>query len=91
MKTVIKTALAAGLAIGMAATFADTAEAKRRSCAVLGGQGTGVLLEVAKDQALWQLEDVAKGYSGKVAGKVKFSCATQLVITECTAKQRYCK
>ena len=91
MKTILKTAMAFGLAIGLAATFTDSAEAKRKSCAMLGGQGSGALPEIAKDQALWQLSDAAKSYGGKAAGKAKVSCGYQLVVSECTVKQRYCK
>jgi len=90
MRIVLKTAIAAGLALGLAAAFAADADA-RKGCAVLAGQGTGVLPDVAKDQALWQLEDTAKSYGGKAAGKVATSCKTQLVVSECTVKQRYCK
>ena len=91
MKTILKTAMALGLAIGLTATFTESAEAKRKSCALLGGQGSGALPEIAKDQALWQLADAAKAYGGKVAGKAKISCGYQFVVSECTAKQRYCK
>ncbi len=91
MKTIVKTAMALSLAIGLAATFTDSAEAKRKSCAMLGGKGTGALAEIAKDQALWQLEDAAKAYGGKAAGKAKVTCGYQLVVSECSVKQRYCK
>ena len=91
MTTLLKTALAAGLAFGLAMTVTDSAEAKRKSCAVLAGSGTGVLPDVAKDQALWQLSDAAKTYGGKVAGKANVTCKYQLVVSECVAKQRYCK
>ncbi len=91
LKTILKTVMAAGLAFGLAVSFAGDADAKRKSCAMLGGQGTGILPEVAKDQALWQLEDAAKAYGGKVAGAAKTSCTTQLIVSECTVKQRYCK
>ena len=90
MNKIVKTTLAAGFAFGLAMSFVGDAEAKRKSCAMLGGHGTGVLQEVAKDQALWQLDDAAKAYGGKVAGKAKVACTGQIV-AECTAKQRYCK
>ena len=89
MKTILKTAMAAGLALAFVGSFVGTAEAKK--CAMLGGTGTGALKEIATDQALWQLSDAAKSYGGKVAGKAKVSCKYQLVLSECTAKQRYCK
>lgn len=89
MKTMLKTAMAAGLALAFAGSFVGTAEAKK--CAMLGGKGTGALPEIAKDQALWQLSDAAKAYGGKAAGKTKMSCGYQLVVSECTATQRYCK
>lgn len=91
MNTIMKSMLAVGLALGFGLSIAGNAEAaKRKSCAVLGGQGTGVLQEGAKDQALWQLDDAAKAYGGKVAGKAKVAC-TGTLVAECTAKQRYCK
>ncbi len=90
MKTILKSALAAGLAFGLASAVVGPADAKGK-CAVLGGQGTAVLPDLAKDQALWQLADSAKAHGGKVAGKAKVTCTTQFVVSECTAKQRYCK
>lgn len=89
MKTILKTAMAAGIAFGFAMSAIGAAEAK--SCKVLGGAGTAVLPELATDQARWQLDDAAKAYGGKAAGKEKVSCKTELVISECTVKQRYCK
>jgi hypothetical protein len=91
MKMTTKLAIAAGLAVGATLALATDADAKRKSCTVLGGKGTGITNIVATDQALWQLEDAAKAYGGKVAGKAKTSCAYQVVVSECTVTQRYCK
>lgn len=89
MKTMLKSAMAASLALTFVGAFVGTAEAKK--CSLLGGKGTGALPEIAKDQALWQLSDAAKAYGGKAAGKAKVSCGYQLVVSECTVTQRYCK
>lgn len=91
MKTILKVTLAASLLLGVSMAFTGEADAARKQCAMLGAQGTGVLQEVAKDQALWQLEDMAKNYGGKAAGKVKTTCKTTLIVSECNVSQRYCK
>ena len=89
MKTILKTVMAAGIALGLAMSAVGTAEATK--CQVLGGKGTAALPELATDQARWQLDDAAKAFGGKAASKEKTSCSTQLVVSEGTVKQRYCK
>jgi hypothetical protein len=86
MKSMFKTTLAAGMAVGLtlglSMTLSGTAEAKRKSCAMLGGTGTGVLPDVAKDQALWQLSDAAKSYGGKIAPTSVSGCRPMRVRVE---------
>ncbi len=78
-------AAAASLAAGAAAP------AFAKSCVRAGGQGSGFTPELATFMANAALKNSITAYGGAAAGKVSVSCKTDMLITNCTARQRVCK
>jgi hypothetical protein len=68
------------------ATQADAAK-----CAKIGGEGTGLGEQIAKDQANVALGEAIKSYGGKASGKASYKCNMTLVLTTCVATQQACK
>lgn len=77
-----------GLTAGLA-TDAEAAKKKPGKCAMIGGQGTGIGQDLAKQNAAMAVKE-AMG-SRKGMGKVSYKCSSEaMVLTTCTAKQRAC-
>jgi hypothetical protein len=81
--------IAAFAAAAIGAGLATQANAAK--CAKIGGEGTGLGEQIAKDQADVALADAIKSYGGKASGKASYKCTTALVLSTCTATQRACK
>jgi hypothetical protein len=68
-----------------------TTQADAAKCSKIGGEGTGLGEQIAKDQANVALAEAIKSYGGKASGKASYKCNTTLVLSTCTASQRACK
>lgn len=64
------------------------AEAKGK-CVMAGGEGSGVIPDVAKFMATAALGNAIKAHGWKAQGPVKVDCKSGLVTT-CTARQKAC-
>ncbi len=62
-----------------------------KKCVMAGGEGTGVTTDVAKFMATAALNNSIAGAGLKAAGDIKYDCKYEVVVSNCTAKQRACK
>jgi hypothetical protein len=85
-KRLVVAALAAAPLVVVAAT-----PSLAKKCVMAGGQGTGVTTDVAKFMATAALNNSIAGAGLKAAGDVKYDCKYEVVVSNCTAKQRACK
>lgn len=85
--------LGLGAAVALVATYASEAAAQKKAakCANVGGQGTGFVEAIAKDQALWAFADALAKDGGKASGKQSVKCSGGLGNYTCTASQKVCK
>lgn len=85
----IRPVVAALAAAPLVAAAATPSMAKK--CVMAGGQGTGITTDVAKFMATAALNNSIAGAGLKAAGEVKYDCKYEVVVSNCTAKQRACK
>ncbi len=60
-------------------------------CVRAGGQGSGLLPDVAKFMADAALKNSIAAHGLKPAGKVTLTCKTDAILTTCVSRQRACK
>lgn len=87
MKTLSAIALGAALSAGLA--LAPAAQAAK--CVMAGGSATGLTQDIAKQLATMALNQSISNYGGKASGKIAMKCDGNLLMSNCTAKQRVCK
>lgn len=73
------------------ASIALASNAEARSCVQAGGQGTGITKEVATFMANAAMKQQMEKLGVKPSGKAKLTCTYDLVVSNCTVKQRACK
>jgi hypothetical protein len=90
MRRSMQTAVALGLAAGLALALSGTAEAKRK-CAYVKGNGWGLTQDMAKMNAKTAYDSSLATYAGKAKGAPYYECKLDQGLQKCVAEQVACK
>ena len=92
MRVHAKTTIALGLACGFAmAIAASPAEAKKKNCHYVKGNGWGATQDIAKMNAKTAYDGSLTTYGGKAKGAPYYECKLDFPLQACVAEQLACK